>query len=158
MNSRDNLSFFAVKTRTACFLSLFGCLWKWLAGLTRWRRVFMCTSKWFISTFPITFNFHIFLEGGLSMIYTYNWFFKGTLLANVLLGYLLRNRICSCKKLVSILLVTLGVVLFTMADEFSKQEIAVEKERKVVHSWRMLPSNIGMFFRVLLLVALCGSL
>ncbi|MCP9265561.1 GDP-D-mannose dehydratase [Dirofilaria immitis] len=60
----------------------------------------------------------------------YNCLGHGTLLANVLLGYCLRNRICSWEKLLSIMFVSVGIILFTLADQFSKYPI-IEKDEKI---------------------------
>ncbi|VDP20756.1 unnamed protein product, partial [Onchocerca flexuosa] len=70
-------------------------------------------------------------------------FRSGTLLANVLLGYCLRNRICSWGKLSSIVLVSIGIVLFTLADQFSKHPI-IEKDGKNTHPLSVLHSSPGM--------------
>ncbi|OZC07348.1 UAA transporter family protein [Onchocerca flexuosa] len=81
-------------------------------------------------------------------------FRSGTLLANVLLGYCLRNRICSWGKLSSIVLVSIGIVLFTLADQFSKHPI-IEKDGKNTHPLSVLHSSPGIF--LLLLAALLSA-
>uniref|UniRef100_A0A183D467 EamA domain-containing protein n=1 Tax=Gongylonema pulchrum TaxID=637853 RepID=A0A183D467_9BILA len=76
-------------------------------------------------------------------------FRSSTLLANVLLGYLLRNRLCSFKKFIAIILVTVGVVLFTVADELSKRASTNQQQQQQgdsAQSWRALPSSfVGVF-------------
>uniref|UniRef100_A0A8R1TTE6 Sugar phosphate transporter domain-containing protein n=1 Tax=Onchocerca volvulus TaxID=6282 RepID=A0A8R1TTE6_ONCVO len=79
---------------------------------------------------------------------------SGTLLANVLLGYCLRKRICSWGKLLSIILVSIGIILFTLADQFSKHPI-IEKDGKSVHPLSILHSSPGIF--LLLLAALLSA-
>uniref|UniRef100_A0A1I8EBA8 UAA transporter family protein n=1 Tax=Wuchereria bancrofti TaxID=6293 RepID=A0A1I8EBA8_WUCBA len=74
-------------------------------------------------------------------------FHTGTLLANVLLGFCLRNRICSLGKLLSIMFVSVGVVLFTLADQFSKHPI-IEKDGKSVHPLSILHFNPGIFLLI----------
>uniref|UniRef100_A0A1I7W0U7 UAA transporter n=1 Tax=Loa loa TaxID=7209 RepID=A0A1I7W0U7_LOALO len=71
-------------------------------------------------------------------------FRSGTLLANVLLGFCLRNRICSWGKLLSIMFVSMGVVLFTLADQFSKHP-TVEKDGESVQPSAILYSSPGIF-------------
>ncbi|VDN03954.1 unnamed protein product [Thelazia callipaeda] len=70
-------------------------------------------------------------------------FRSGTLLANIILGYCLRSRAYSWKKLLSVLLITAGVVLFTFADKFPKHTVKhVDAEHR--HSWFISGSSTGI--------------
>ncbi|KAM3725369.1 Nucleotide sugar transporter SLC35B4 [Dirofilaria immitis] len=81
-------------------------------------------------------------------------FRSGTLLANVLLGYCLRNRICSWEKLLSIMFVSVGIILFTLADQFSKYPI-IEKDEKNTYPLPVVRSSPGIF--LLLFAALLSA-
>ncbi|VBB27303.1 unnamed protein product [Acanthocheilonema viteae] len=74
-------------------------------------------------------------------------FHSGTLLANVLLGFCLRNRIYSWGKLLSIVFISAGVILFTLADHFSKH--SKEEDEKSVQPLSIFHSCSGIFLLVL---------
>ncbi|CAG9532617.1 unnamed protein product [Cercopithifilaria johnstoni] len=81
-------------------------------------------------------------------------FRSGTLLANVLLNFCLRNRIYSWGKLLSVMFISVGIILFTLADQFSKHP-TVEKNEKSVEPFSISHSSPGIF--LLLLAALLSA-
>ncbi|VDK51834.1 unnamed protein product [Anisakis simplex] len=75
-------------------------------------------------------------------------FRSGTLLANLLLGRLLLSRVYSWRKILAVVLVTVGIILFTMASSKEKSEQKAETRSAIVPDWismlRISPFIIGV--------------
>lgn len=77
-------------------------------------------------------------------------FRSGTLLANIVLNFVIKSRVCSRSNLLASLLVTAGVIIFTLADE-SRNDARKEAQFAVNHT--SLPHFSPHFVGLLMLTS-----